>query len=85
MKNRLEITVNSFENLEEIIDSYREEGLSLVEKQSLPNRDVILVFEGERENIAYQTQIENQKGFIEFDDGSVSSLYIKRERNFWED
>lgn len=85
MKNILEITVENTEDISSVIYFYQEEGLEFIGKTNLRNGKVLLKFEGEREDISYQTQIEDQKGFIEFEDGTQSPLYIRRERNFWED
>jgi len=85
MRNILEITAEKTENISSIVEIYEDEGFSLISKRSLRDGRVVLTFEGSREEVSYNTQIEGQKGFIEFEDGTQSPLYIRREKNLLED
>ena len=64
---------------------YRERGLNLI-KSSKDNVTglVILEFEGNRSEVADLFE-SGDEASIQFEDGVVSPLYIRRERNFWDD
>lgn len=85
MKNKLMITVERSEDITSLVEAYEEEGFFFLKKTHSRDGYVVLEFEGDRELVAYNSRGEGQQGFIEFEDGTQSSLYIRQEKNFWED
>jgi len=83
MTNYLEITAHQDE-IDFLITKYTSNGLHLVDERKQSDGLITLVFEGNRDAIA-EHYTSGDKAFLEFEDGTVSPLYIKRERNFWDD
>jgi hypothetical protein len=82
MKSLIEIGISKTD-FQETLDSYLEEGFEYV--SSTDNGDIISVlFRGDIHNVAAYSN-EYNKSYLEFEDKTRSPLYIKRERNFWED
>ena len=84
MKSLIEINVLK-ETFQETVDHYNNEGIEYISSSPGPTSEYITVlFRGDIHNLS-QYANQNNKSYLEFDDGSRSPLYIKRERNFWED
>jgi len=88
MRNLLKATCMRI-NYNEVVAEYEEMGFTLVSSHVTPEQakwgEITLTFQGEREDVAELSDEEGHHSFLEFDDGTTSPLYIKRERNFWED
>jgi hypothetical protein len=83
MKSLIEVTVLK-EYFQETLAEYSEEGFEYLSSKNGDSDDtIIVIFRGDIHATPYSS--ENSKSFLEFEDGSRSPLYIKRERNFWED
>ena len=84
MKTVIEMHLTE-ENLSFAIEQYGEEGIEFISsKPGNIKGTVVATFSGDIDTIS-RTSNENNKTYIEFEDGCRSPLYIKRERNFWED
>jgi hypothetical protein len=82
MKSLIEISMSKI-NFQETLDSYLEEGFEYV--SSTDNGETIIVLlRGDIHNVSHYLN-EYNKSYLEFEDKTRSPLYIKRERNFWED
>lgn len=83
MKSLLEVTVQK-EFFHDTLQEYVSEGFEYISSRDGQDKDtIILILRGDINATPYPT--ENNKSFLEFEDGSYSPLYIKRNRNFWED
>jgi hypothetical protein len=81
MKNYIEFDVYDFE-VKELISRYRDSELRyLGSKPSLVRGRTIVSFQGARDVVA-ESGTDASRRFIEFDDGTVSPLYVKRERDY---
>jgi hypothetical protein len=82
MKSLIEISISKID-FQDTLNYYLEEGFEYL--SSIDNGESItVVLRGEIQSVA-QYSNEHNKSYIEFDDKTRSPLYIKRERNFWED
>ena len=82
MKSLIEISISKI-NFQDSLNEYIERGFEYV--SSKDNGDsVAVVLRGEIEEVAHYSS-EHNKTYLEFEDGSQVSLYIKRNRDFWED
>lgn len=88
MRNLVEISTYRID-YKETIEHYEDQGFSYVSSHVSPEQnktgEITIVFEGSREDIAEISDADGHRSFLQFDDGTESPLYIKRERNFWED
>lgn len=82
MRNLVEISCDR-NSASETISYYEEQGFQFISSQRIDKDLMLLVFEASKDSIANLSTIRQAK--IQFDDGTESPLYIKRERNFWED
>ena len=73
----------SKEHFQDILTEYVAEGFEYV--SSRPSDDKSLLVLLLRGDIHNASQYQSDKSYLEFDDGTRSPLYIKRNRNFWED
>lgn len=82
MKSLIEVKISK-SSFQDTVSEYTSEGFEfLTSKPSEDNDYLIAIFRSEIHNASfYQTE----KSYLEFEDGTTSPLYIKRERNFWED
>ena len=87
MKNIIEVKIDR-RDFRQTVDRWTEEGFQYLDSVTLPHQvntnEVTVRFEGSRDAVAQQAE-SGERAFLLFDDGSESPLYIKRERNFWED
>lgn len=84
MKSLVEITISK-EDFHDIVNQYESEGFEYLTSKASDNRDeVIAVFRVDKDALEFQSP-KNSNAFIEFEDGTRSPLYIKRNRDFWED
>jgi hypothetical protein len=85
MKSLIEIAVSK-EHFQEILAEYAAEGFDYVSARPSENdsESLVVLFRGDIHNVSHYSS-ENNKSYLEFGDGSLSPLYIKRNRDFWED
>lgn len=81
----LKVTCASVD-IERYIEYYETNGFELVQKTH-ENGEVDLLFRGvsSSHSANYVPTDPSAKAYLEFSDGSVSPLHIRRERNFFED
>lgn len=82
MKSLIEITVSK-EHFQDTISEYAAEGFDYVSSKTSEDNNILIVLL--RGDIHTASQYQNNKSYLEFEDGSLSPLYIKRNRDFWED
>jgi hypothetical protein len=84
MKSLIEISVSK-DHFQDTITAYAAEGFEYISDKATEDRNTLLVlFRGDIHALS-QYSNENNKSYLEFDDGTRSPLYIKRNRDFWED
>ena len=84
MKSLIEISISK-EDFQDIVNQYESDGFEyLTSKPSDTKDEIIAVFRVDKNSLEYQSP-KNSNAFIEFEDGTRSPLYIKRNRDFWED
>lgn len=82
MRNLIEIIVNS-SDFSDVTEYYESQGFSFISSKIYDRNELLVTFEGSRDSIADVGTFH--RAVIQFEDGTESPLYIKRERNFWED
>ena len=82
MKSLIEISISKID-FQDTLNYYLEEGFEYLSSTD-NGESITVVLRGEIQSVA-QYSNEYNKSYIEFDDKTRSPLYIKRERNFWED
>jgi hypothetical protein len=82
MKSLIEISVSK-EHFQDIVSEYTAEGFEYVSSRPSDDRNILVVLL--RGDIHNASQYQSDKSYLEFSDGTQSPLYIKRNRNFWED
>lgn len=84
MKSLIEIAVSK-DHFQDTITAYAAEGFEYISDKPTEDRNTLLVmFRGDIHNLS-QYSNQNNKSYLEFEDGTRSPLYIKRNRDFWED
>jgi hypothetical protein len=83
MKSLIEISVSK-EHFQDTISEYAAEGLDFISSRpsETDSNLLIVLLRGDIDNAS---RYQSDKSYLEFEDGSRSPLYIKRNRDFWED
>jgi hypothetical protein len=82
MKSLIEITVSK-DHFQDIVSEYAAEGFDYVSSRPSDDKNMLVVLL--RGDIHNASQYQSDKSYLEFEDGTRSPLYIKRNRDFWED
>jgi hypothetical protein len=82
MKSLIEISVSK-EHFQDIVSEYNAEGFEYVSSRPSDDKNMLILLL--RGDIHKASQYQSDKSYLEFGDGTQSPLYIKRNRNFWED
>jgi hypothetical protein len=74
----------SYSEIKQYLEYAESEGLTLLEKQSLDKENVMLIFTSSETEVVTNFANMGAETFLEFQDGSVSPLYVRRDRDFSE-
>ena len=74
----------SYSEIKQYLEYAESEGLTLLEKQSLYKENVMLIFTSSETEVVTNFANMGAETFLEFQDGSVSPLYVRRDRDFSE-
>jgi hypothetical protein len=72
------------ESVKDTIEYYEAQGLSFLSKKVLNRESIELSFSTSGKEHAFIGSDDSVETFIEFEDGSISPLYIRRDRDFSE-
>lgn len=81
MKTLIEISVSK-DSFYETLSQYEDIGFEYVSSSEVDFETLAVVLRGDVHNLPH---VHSDKSYLEFEDGTQSPLYIKRNRNFWED
>lgn len=81
MKTLIEISVLK-DSFYEILSQYEDIGFDYISSSDMNSETLKVILRGDVHSLPH---VHSDKSYLEFDDGTQSPLYIKRNRDFWED
>ena len=84
MNNIIELIISN-SRYSDVVQEYEANGFTLLSAKPVDKNNLLVSFEGDSSSLNSLIYENIDKAYIKFEDGVIAPLYIKKERNFWED